>query len=529
MLLHDANMSVEDSAAERIKHLEKEIAALRIRCQIMEDAVGNMLEGYQIIDRDFRYVYVNAAAARHGQKTVKDLHGHKMAEVYPGIEASVVFEKIRGALFERQVHFLTNRFDFPDGTSGYFELRIQPVPQGAVIFSIDVTGREIEREHNERLSQRLRQVERLESVGRITSGISHDFNNMLTVLLMGLDALEENVASPDKVVAEVEQLRVETRRAARVAQQLMAFSQKRVPHAAYLNLNRVVQSMEPMLRSLAAGKISLSIDLAPDLKDVLIDPGFIEQILLNLALNARDAMPDGGTLVVRSRNVRLDQEYADAHVTCLPGEYVLLTVHDTGVGMDQKILEKIFEPFFTTKPQSAGTGLGLATVYGLVHQSGGAVEVYSEPGRGTAFKVYLPVKEGNMETVKVPVLATVNARTHSVLLVDDEPNLQRLISQILKAAKYPVTCCANAAEALAVLESGGKFDLIITDMSMPGLSGVDLLVTVGKKIPGLKALLISGHIPEAEQLAEFGSNVQTLEKPFSRDELLTAIAAVMAG
>ncbi len=520
-------MSVHGDPQEVITHLEKELSDIRLRSQFLEEAVGNMLEGYQIIDRNFRYLYVNAAAARHGQENIDDLLGRKMTEVYPGIEATAVFEKIRGAIFEGQVHFLTNKFDFPDGTSGYFELRIQPVPQGAVVFSIDVTGREMEKEHNARLSQRLRQVERLESVGRITSGISHDFNNMLTVLLMGLDAVEENATDAAKVIEEVAQLRAETRRAARVAQQLMAFSQKRTAHAVNLNLNRVVQSMEPILRSLAAGKISLSIDLSQDLKEIRIDPGFIEQILLNLALNARDAMPDGGTLVVRSRNIRLDQEYLQTHATCPPGDYVLLTVHDTGVGMDAETQEKIFEPFFTTKAQ--GTGLGLATVYGLVHQSGGAVEVYSEPGRGTAFKVYLPVSEGVMEKTQVAVVASVKVRTHSVLLVDDEPNLQRLISMILTTAGHPVKCCANAAEALAVLDSGAVFDLIVTDMSMPGLSGVELLATVGKKVPGLRGLLISGHIPEAEQLVEFGNNIHTLEKPFSREELLAAIDAVMAG
>ncbi|MBN8219857.1 MAG: response regulator [Spirochaetes bacterium] len=522
-------MPGNDTDQGEINQLRAKIAELEERGQYLADAVGSMLEGYQIIDREFRYVYVNAAAARHGQTTVHDLIGKKMPEAYPGIEATDVFGKIRAAIFAGETHYLTNKFEFPDGSSGHFELRIQPVPQGAVVFSIDVTERELQRERNEKLKERLMHFDRLDSVGRVTGGIAHDFNNMLTVLMMGFDVLEEAIADPERSLRELAQLRTETERAARVAEQLLAFSKKKLARAVDLNINDTIRSMQPMLHSVCAGKISLVLDLAVDLAPTHIDPGFMEQIILNLALNARDAMPAGGTLEIRSRNVTLDAEYVAVHATCPPGAYVLMTVHDTGTGISPDIIEKIFEPFFTTKPPRLGTGLGLATVYGLVRESGGAVEVYSEPGNGTSFKIYLPVAVGSvLPSATAPRKQPVK-KSYSVLLVDDEPNLQRLISMLLQNAGHTVSCCGSMDEGLTAFEAGGNFDLIVTDMSMPGGSGIDLLEAINNRSPGLRAILISGHLPEKVELNAPGMAIRMLEKPFSRDHLIETIDALMNG
>lgn len=484
-----------------------------------------MLEGYQIIDREFRYLYVNPASARHGHTTVQELVGRKVTEVYPGIEETEVFGRLREALFENKVHFLTHRFVFADGSIGWFELRMQPVPRGVVVFSIDVTERELERRRNDRLGQRLKQTERLETIGRITGSIAHDFNNILTVLFMGIDVLKESLGDARKAEAEIENLREETQRAARIAQQLIAFSRKKVARLKNLNLNEMVREMEPVLHSLCAGSISLTLALDPEIKGTHADPGFIEQIILNLAVNARDAMPKGGALQIHTKNIILDEDYVNSHASCPAGEYVALIVHDTGVGMKKEVLEKIFEPFFTTKASGFATGLGLATVHGLVHQSGGAIEVYSEPGRGTAFKVYLPAAESVKTAPAEAPAKSVLSGNQRVLLVDDEPNLQRLITHLLKGMGYEVTACGGVAAAQDILTSGDKFDLLISDMSMPGGSGLDVVRAALQHLPEVRILLISGYAADAARLGEYAGRFKMLEKPFSREQLATAIQA----
>lgn len=486
-----------------------------------------MLEGYQIIDRDFRYLYVNPAAARHGQTTVEALIGRRMADVYPGIEATELYERMREAMFEGRVHFMTNPFTFPDGTLGYFELRIQPVPQGVVVFSIDITERELARQRNEKLTHRLRQTERLEVIGRITGGVAHDFNNMLTVLLMGLDAIETTAAENQRIVTEIGYLRGEAARAARMAQQLLAFSRKKVAKPQRVDLNQIVRDMAPMLRTLCGGNIALTTECAEDLGEVVIDPGFVEQIILNLAVNARDAMPDGGSLVIRTKAADLDAEYVTSHATCKPGRYATLIVHDTGVGMNREVLEKIFDPFFTTKAPGAGTGLGLATVYGLTQQVGGAVEVYSEPGRGTAFKVYLPVSDKAGVILAPQRRAQAAGKVLRILLVDDEPNLRRLIAGLLEREGHKVTSCGDASGAKAELADAPTFDLVITDMAMPGQSGLELAQRALLDQPSLRAILMSGYAVQNFETPAIAGRILMLEKPFSREQLNDAIKQLL--
>jgi two-component system cell cycle sensor histidine kinase/response regulator CckA len=495
--------------------------------QTLENAVSHMLEGYQIIDRDFRYLYVNPAAARHGQTTVEALLGHRMSEVYPGIEATELYGRLREAMFDGGIHFMMNPFTFPDGTLGYFELRIQPVPEGVVVFSIDVTERERERERNEKLTRRLRQTERLEAIGRITGGVAHDFNNMLTVLLMGLDAIEANAAQNHRIVAELGYLRGEAARAARMAQQLLAFSRQKIAKPRRVDLNHIVRDMTPMLQKLCGGNIVLSTECADGLGEIVIDPGFVEQIILNLVVNARDAMPDGGSLAVRTKQADLDAEYVTSHATCKPGRYATLIVHDTGVGMNREVLEKIFEPFFTTKAAGTGTGLGLATVYGLTQQAGGAVEVYSEPGRGTAFKVYLPVAEKPGEN-PAPVKPAEHAgKSLAILLVDDEPNLRRLIASLLEREGHQITACNNADTAKAELSGVISFDLLITDMAMPGQSGLELAQRALLEEPRLRAILMSGYAVQNFETPAIAGRILMLEKPFSREQLNEAITSLL--
>ena len=385
----------------------------------------------------------------------------------------------------------------------------------------------LEREHEQ--GEQLRQSQKLESIGRLAGGIAHDFNNLLTAINGYSDLMLRRLGEGDPLRRNAEEIRKAGERAASLTRQLLAFSRKQVLQPLVLDLNGVVADMDKLLRRLIGEDIDLVTSLEPKLGRVKADPGQIEQVVMNLAVNARDAMPRGGHLTIETRNVYLDKAYAHTHVSVQPGRYVMIAVSDTGVGMDAKIREHIFEPFFTTKEAGKGTGLGLSMIYGIVKQSGGNIWVYSEPGHGTTFKIYLPQVKEEASTESSVAASDVLRGTETILIVEDEDRLRELIREILEMEGYTVFAASNGHEALSICEQQeGTIDLLITDVVMPEMSGRELAESLEHKRSEVKVLFMSGYTDDAVvRHGVLKASSFFLQKPFTPDALARKVREML--
>ncbi len=663
----------------------------------------DLIEGCQIIDRNWRYAYVNNAVLSQGRRSREELLGRTMMETYPGIENTHMFSMLRRCMEERVVQTLENEFIYPDGSKGWFELRFNPVPEGVFILSLDISERkraetslaymnavlrgvravnqliirekdpeilirsacdclvsargfhavlialvnddaslgnqacagaelpilsaaidrgdfpesaraamaqsdkvirfskggddddsfseitlvededvlclglhhekhcygfmfafvpagigadveehgllqeaggdiafalhgirvqEDSRRVNEELrdvEQQLRQSQKLEAIGQLAGGVAHDFNNLLMVQMGYCDLILESLSPDDPLAADLTQILACSERAAGLTRQLLAFGRKQAMQPEILDLNEVLTRVHTLLRRLIGEDIDLVTEPGEDLDRVMADPGQIEQVIMNLALNARDAMPQGGKLTIETANVELDENFSRTHMNLEPGAYVMLAVSDSGSGMDKRTLARLFEPFFTTKEKGKGTGLGLATVYGIVKQSGGTIWVYSELGEGTIFKVYLPRVEARSVTATPHREESVQGAGELVLVVEDDPALRKLFERIVKALGFCVKIAANGEEALTLVRVEGlRPDLLITDVVMPGMAGSVLAEKLTEHQPGLKVLYTSGYTDSA--VVHHGvlrADTPFIQKPFSRRVLGNKIRDVL--
>jgi CheY-like chemotaxis protein len=365
----------------------------------------------------------------------------------------------------------------------------------------------------------------MEAVGRLAGGIAHDFNNLLNVI-MGYASLLTRRVSAGADASRLAQIVKAAERAAGLTRQLLAFSRKQVLEPRVLDLDTVVGELGGMLRRLIGEDVELVLQPGAGLWPVKADPGQLEQVVMNLAVNARDAMPQGGTLTISTANVEVDPEEAWRHPTVAAGRYVVLTVRDNGCGMDQEVQSHIFEPFFSTKEKGKGTGLGLATVYGVVQQTGGQIRVESAPGRGAAFHIYLPPTEAAPTSAPAPARVEPRRGAETVLLVEDEDSLRELAAEVLEGLGYRVLVAVDGKDALRVAQGAkGPIDLLLTDVIMPGLSGREVAARLAPARPGLHVLFMSGYTDEA--IAHHGvlePGMRLLNKPFTPDQLAQAVA-----
>jgi PAS domain S-box-containing protein len=394
---------------------------------------------------------------------------------------------------------------------------------------------EVERE---RLLNELDHARRLESLGELAGGIAHDFNNLLAVIINYAAFVAEDVAVAAPVAdeekrhatrADVEQISLAAQRAAHLTHQLLAFARREVVQPEVVAVNAVVTNVEQLLKSTLGEHIELRSELAPGLQSVLIDPGRLEQILVNLAVNARDAMPDGGTLTIDTANVDVDEDYTAHRAKLSHGPYVRLRVSDNGKGMTREVAERAFDPFFTTKPSGQGTGLGLATVYGIVQQAGGRVQLYSEPGMGTTASVLFPATEDTaLLTAQQSGPAQLGGEA-TILLVEDEDALREVVRRILAGAGYRVITAANGEEALAAAaEQSEQIDLLLTDVVMPQMHGPDLAEQIKRVRPSIKVMFMSGFAqPILDSGGRLDTGVTLVEKPFSGPTLLAKVSQVL--
>jgi two-component system cell cycle sensor histidine kinase/response regulator CckA len=377
-----------------------------------------------------------------------------------------------------------------------------------------------------RLEEQFRQAQKMEAVGRLAGGIAHDFNNMLGVVIGYSELVEEGLDPENPIRKQIEQVNKAAHRATALTRQLLAFSRQQILQPSVLNLNAVVHNLSKMLLHMIGEDISLSLKPEVPLGSVKADAGQIEQVLMNLAINARDAMPDGGKIIIETANADLDETYGKNHPTVRPGSYVMLSVSDTGFGMDPKTMSRIFEPFFTTKPSGEGTGLGLAMVYGVVKQSGGYIWVYSEPGKGTTFKMYFPRVDEPAESLLKPKVTPVFERgDETILLVEDDEALRHLTLGLLRSQGYTVLEAKDAQEAMTIsTKHQGPIDLLLTDVIMPGMSGTELGARLKESRPNLKALCMSGYTGTLiAQQGIINPDETLLQKPFTKVSLLSQV------
>jgi len=381
------------------------------------------------------------------------------------------------------------------------------------------------------LEEQLRQSQKMEAVGRLAGGIAHDFNNLLTVIKGYSELMLDDLDNADPLRHEVDEIKKAADRAASLTRQLLAFSRQQVLAPKVLDLNLVVHNMDKLLHRLLGEDIDLFTVLEPGLGRVKADPGQVEQVIMNLAVNARDAMPQGGKLTVETANVDLDEAYARDHVAVKPGRYVMIAVSDNGSGMPEKVKSRIFEPFFTTKEVGKGTGLGLSTVYGIIKQSGGYVWVYSEVGRGSTFKVYLPRVDAPVEIPLSRSLQPPRHGTETVLLVEDEEGVRALVRQVLHKHGYNVLEARHGGEALLMCERHqGKIDMLLTDVVLHQMSGRELAERLLKLRPDMKVLYVSGYADDA--IVHHGvltAGMAFLQKPFTTEALARKIRYVLDG
>jgi len=416
-----------------------------------------------------------------------------------------------------------------DGSEFPVEISLSPLDtaEGRYVFAtiVDITARKT-------AEAQLLQAQKLESIGRLSGGIAHDFNNMLFAIRGYAEMLEEDLSperrdrlDPDLAHQNASAITNVVERATQLTTQLLAFGRRGHVSPRVLDLNEATTSLAPMLRRLIGEQVQLALSLDEGAGRVRMDAGQLDQILVNLVVNARDAMPDGGRITVATGNVTFDEPYAQEHFDVKAGAYVMIAVSDTGHGMDRDTRAHVFEPFFTTKELGKGTGLGLATIYGIVRQSGGHIWLYSEPGQGTTFKIYLPRVDAPATDEAAPEPGGVAGRG-SVLVVEDEPTVRDMTIQVLRRAGWTVTAVSSASEAITLVDTRAQpFDAIVSDVVMPGMSGIELANRVLDRQPSIRIVLLSGYTAETldlERVVDLG--VRFVSKPVSSRELVAALA-----
>ncbi len=499
---------------------ESELKALRLaeqRSRLLFDLTPVSIV---VFDRHtFEFLAVNQAAADLYGYTREEMLRMQLTEVKHPDDVKDLRTEIDSLEVGDKRHFGLRRHKTKAG---------KPLEIDITSHSIDFDGREalmsigIDVTEANRLEAQLRQAQKMEAVGQLAGGVAHDFNNLLGVILANVELAIENTEAKEPVAEELREIEVATERATALTRQLLAFSRKSPRRAATVALDTIVANCEKMLSRIVGEDIEMSLVSEPQLASIEADASQMEQVLVNLVINARDAMLNGGLVILETANTELTDQRA-ASLGLAPGCYVELSVHDTGTGMDAQTRARIFEPFFTTKAVGKGTGLGLSTVFGIVEQSGGAIVVESEPGRGTVFRLLFPAVARHDKTAEVPLLERARG-SESVLLVEDDPRLRAVIQRHLHALGYSTHDAPHGHAALEILQQTEQhFDLLLTDLVMPGLDGRALAMEAVRARPGLRVVFMSGYTEHSAVKTARFEHDHFVEKPFTSAKLSHAI------
>ena len=496
----------------------------------LDSALASAPVGFGFYDQSLRFIRVNRTLAAINGAAPEDHAGRTLGEVVPDV-ASTLEPLLRKVLDTGEAILnveLSGQTPAAAGKVRHWLASFYPV-RTSLAESLGVGAVVTETTEMRELEQQLLQSQKMEAVGRLAGGVAHDFNNLLTVIRSYSELLLLDLPADDARRAEVDEIKSAADRAAALTRQLLAFSRKQVLQPRIVDLNEVVRGTERMLRRLIVEDVALATVLAPDLAFVLADPGQLEQVLVNLAVNAADAMPDGGRLTITTTNVELDSTYARRHANVEAGPYVMLAVSDTGHGMSQETIANIFEPFFTTKAPGKGTGLGLSTVYAIVKQSRGHVWVYSEVGHGTTFKVYLPRAEAAAPEQAEKPIKTDARGSETILLVEDEDSVRSAVGRILERQGYSVLEAHHGGEALRIAaEFEGPIHLVVSDLMMPEMSGREFASRLMLSRPDVKVLFMSGYTDdEVVRRGLVEGDGAFIQKPFALEELARKVRVVL--
>ncbi len=529
--------TLEERVAKRTRELKAQEQAFREQARILRSVVDSISDGIVVTDKAGKFLLVNGAAERLIGAGATDEAPDNWTQTFGIFQQDTVTPippdelPLVRAMRGEQTAALPMFFRNPAIPQGV-HLSVIGSPlrnedgaiEGGVIVFRDIT-------EAKQAEERLGHMQKMEAVGRLAGGIAHDFNNVLSVILSYAEMIGNDLETDDPIFSDVEEIEKAGKRAADLTRQLLAFSRQQVLEPKVLDLNQSVAGMDQMLRRLLGADVELTILSAAELWSVKADPGQIEQILMNLAVNARDAMPEGGKLTIETQNVELDADYAHAHPGVTAGSYVRLSVSDSGSGMSRETQARIFEPFFTTKEKGKGTGLGLATVFGIVKQSGGNIWVYSEPGKGATFKVQFPRVSGPAKGVSISKQGEVEPPrgTETILLVEDDDQVRVLARDVLRRYGYVVLEASNGGEALLICEQhGAQIHLLLTDVILPRMSGRHLAERLASTRSKMKVLFMSGYTDDAIlQHGILESGVAFLQKPLTRASLTRRVREVL--
>ncbi|MGE0665117.1 MAG: ATP-binding protein [Sphingomonadales bacterium] len=510
------------AAIENVHLLEARTRALALAENARDEITrifSTMTDGLYHLDKDWRYTRINRAAEAMFGIREADMLGKSMWDAYPDLYGSEVYTRFQRAM-ETGSHDTMEHYYAP--LDRHHQVRLFPGPDGMTVYVSDITERR-------RTEQQLRQAQKMEAVGQLTGGVAHDFNNLLTVILGNAEMLVED--SPDaRLKATAEMIQNAAERGADLTHRLLAFSRRQPLAPVVIDVNQLVTGLEGLLRRTLHENIDLELVRGAGLWKAVADRSQLENAVLNIAINARDAMPDGGKLTIETANTRLDDSYADRQ-EAKPGQYVMVAVSDTGNGMDPAVLERAFDPFFTTKPVGKGSGLGLSMVYGFVKQSGGHVKIYSEPGYGTAVKLYLPRAIGRHEAADNGDARITQAAKGSerIALVEDEELVRQFAEMNLRALGYVVDSFPTGPDLLRAMDGGLAFDLLFTDIVLPGgMNGRDIAEEVMRRQPGTRVLYSSGYTDNAiVHHGRLDEGVHLLNKPFRKAEMALKVRAAL--
>ena len=518
-----------------LSHAVESIRASRSRLEASEERFRRVVEHAPIgifIETAGRFQYLNPAA-------LKMLGAAAPEQLRDGQVLDRVDPSCRDAEEARLRSVVTGRATSPfeqeqwlrmDGSP--VDVTVSAVPferdgeAGALVFFNDVSEQTRSEGERRMLEEQFRQAQKLESVGRLAGGVAHDFNNLLMVISGYTQMLREDIALDDRVREPLEQISRAAGRAADLTRQLLTFSRKQVSAPRQVAVNDLLGGVEKMLRRLIGEDIKLVLSLSPDAGAISVDPGQFEQVIMNLAVNARDAMPQGGKLTIETARVVAGDASAHSPLAIPPGVYASVTVSDTGTGLSEEAKAHVFEPFFTTKEPGKGTGLGLSTVYGIVRQSGGSIWADSAAGQGCAFRMLFPAVEAGLSAAQSPALAVNLSGVETILLAEDEPGVRKYVHQALERYGYTVLDAANGREALACAESCGRpIHLLLTDCVMPEMGGGELAAIFQARHPGTPVLCMSGYTDRPRVPSSAG--VHNIQKPFTAEALLGRMRSLL--
>jgi len=542
-LAHRAQVESEDEVGRlaeafnrMVDRLEEAQATTQASKQKLEQILDHLPAEVALFDMDCRYQYVNPVEITDPElrsgiigKTPEEF----CADV--GLDPAVgrvVQDALKQCMTERRLVNIEQEIPGADGESRHFLRVFSPFPgvDGQIAqvigYALDLTERREAEAALRKSEELLLQAQKMESVGKLAGGIAHDFNNLLTAITGHADLALMEVDSESSLSSDIIEIKKAANRAAALTKQLLAFSRKQVLQPKVLDLNAVVRDIQKMLRRLIGEDVEMTFAFSPEVGHVKIDPGQLQQVLLNLVVNSRDAMPQGGRLAIETGTVDYREGPPEGHVDFEAYRYATLTVTDTGIGMDQATQERIFEPFFTTKDEGKGTGLGLATVYGIIKQSNGRIYVYSEPGIGTMFKIYLPLVDEEADLIdRSEVVGTTAGGAETILLTEDQEGVRNLSRRVLERSGYKLLIAEDSEDALTLAaDYPDSIDLLLTDVVMPGKNGAELAQELLRLRPDISILYMSGYTDELlQQRGVLNPGIDLLQKPFSPQELAQAV------